>query len=40
MVTFDLGGSAGHSVTLRLVSHDDNYASDPSYTLYDDVVVR
>jgi hypothetical protein len=29
--------SAGHSYTLTLTSHDDNYASDPTYTLYDDV---
>ena len=30
---------AGHSYTLRLISHDDNYAGDPTYTLYDDVAV-
>ena len=29
--------TAGHSYTLTLTSHDDNYASDPTYTLYDDV---
>jgi hypothetical protein len=29
--------TAGHSYTLTLVSHDDNYATDPSYTLFDDV---
>ena len=29
--------TAGHSYTLTLVSHDDNYAGDPTYTLYDDV---
>ena len=29
---------AGHSVTLTLTSHDDNYAADPTYTLWDDVV--
>jgi Pro-kumamolisin, activation domain/Putative Ig domain len=28
---------AGHSYTLTLTSHDDNYAGDPTYTLYDDV---
>jgi len=28
---------AGHSHTLNLLSHDDNYASDPTYTLFDDV---
>ena len=31
--------TAGHSVTITLISHDDNYAADPTYTLYDDVVV-
>ena len=31
--------SAGHSYTLTLISHDDNYASDPTYTLYDDVTL-
>ena len=30
---------AGHSYTLTLVSHDDNYAGDPTYTLYDDVAL-
>jgi len=29
--------TAGHSVTLTLTSHDDNYAGDPTYTLFDDV---
>ncbi|WP_223279563.1 exo-alpha-sialidase [Streptomyces sp. SDr-06] len=33
------GLTAGHSYTLTLVSKDDNYAGDPTYTLYDDVVV-
>lgn len=28
---------AGHSYTLSLVSHDDNLAANPTYTLYDDV---
>src|SRR5437899_5558598 len=27
----------GHSYTLTLLSHDDNYAGDPTYTLFDDV---
>jgi hypothetical protein len=27
----------GHSYTLTLLSHDDNYATDPTYTLFDDV---
>ncbi len=31
--------TAGHSYTLKLVSHDDNYPGDPTYTLYDDVTV-
>jgi len=30
---------AGHSYTLSLVSHDDNYSADPSFTLYDDVAT-
>ena len=29
--------TAGHSYTLTLTSHDDNFAGDPTYTLYDDV---
>ena len=29
--------TAGHSYTLTLTSHDDNYSSDPTYTLFDDV---
>jgi len=32
--------TAGHSYTLTLTSHDDNYAGDPTYTLFDDVAVR
>ncbi|OLE23662.1 MAG: hypothetical protein AUG49_15400 [Catenulispora sp. 13_1_20CM_3_70_7] len=31
--------TAGHSYTLTLVSHDDDYSGDPTYTLYDDVTV-
>ena len=31
--------TGGHSVTLTLANHDDNYASDPTYTLYDDVAI-
>ncbi|MER7468223.1 hypothetical protein [Streptomyces sp. NPDC097981] len=27
----------GHNYTLRLISHDDNYPGDPTFTLYDDV---
>ncbi len=29
--------TAGHSYTLTLANHDDNYAGDPTYTLFDDV---
>ena len=29
--------TAGHSYTLTLTSHDDDYSGDPTYTLYDDV---
>jgi hypothetical protein len=38
-VKVSTGVTAGHSVTITLLSHDDNYPADPSYTLYDDVVV-
>jgi serine protease len=31
--------TAGHSYTLTLTSHDDNYPGDPTYTRYDDVTV-
>ena len=31
--------TAGHSYTITLTSHDDNYAADPTYTLYDDVAL-
>jgi serine protease len=29
----------GHSYTLTLIDHDDNYPGDPTYTLYDDVAI-
>src|SRR5581483_10294093 len=32
--------TAGHSYTLTLISHDDNYPGDATYTLYDDVAVN
>jgi hypothetical protein len=32
--------TAGHSYTLSLVSHDDNYVGDATYTLFDDVVTQ
>ena len=37
----NLAGSvtAGHSYTLTLTSHDDNYSGDATYTLYDDVTL-
>jgi hypothetical protein len=31
--------TAGHSYTLTMTSHDDNYASDPTYTVFDDVAL-
>ena len=31
---------AGHSYTLTLIDHDDNYPGDPTYTLYDDVTLQ
>jgi hypothetical protein len=31
--------TAGHSYTLTLTSHDDNYAGDPTFTKYDDVAL-
>ncbi|HEY3605853.1 MAG TPA: putative Ig domain-containing protein, partial [Pseudonocardiaceae bacterium] len=30
----------GHSYTLTLTSHDDDYPGDPTYTLYDDVTIH
>ena len=38
-VSASVAAQAGHSVTLALTSHDDNYAADPTYTLYDTVSV-
>src|SRR5204863_153614 len=32
--------TASHSYTLTLIDHDDNYASDPTYTLYDDITLQ
>jgi hypothetical protein len=34
------GLTAGHSYTLTLIDHDDNWSTDPTYTLYDDVAVQ
>jgi hypothetical protein len=36
-VTANVTGS--HSYTLTLISHDDNYPGDPTYTLFDDVTL-
>ncbi|TMA25835.1 MAG: hypothetical protein E6J78_16170 [Deltaproteobacteria bacterium] len=37
--TTSIAASAGgHSFTLKLANHDDNYPGDPTYTWYDDVV--
>ena len=30
---------AGHTYTLTLLSHDDNFGADPSFTLFDDVAI-
>jgi hypothetical protein len=32
--------TAGHSYTLTLTNHDDNYPADPTYTLFDDVTLQ
>ncbi len=31
--------TAGHNYTIKLANHDDNYAGDVTYTLYDDVTL-
>ena len=38
-VTYDLTALAGQTVVLSLNNHDDSYAGDATYTLYDDVVI-
>ena len=38
-VSASVSGIVGHSVTLTLTSHDDDYPADPTYTLYDDVAL-
>jgi len=38
-VSANVASSAGHSVTLTLTNHDDNYAGDATYTYFDDVAV-
>ena len=32
--------TAGHSYTLALTNHDDNYSGDPTYTVVDDVTLN
>ncbi len=32
--------TGGHSYTLTLINHDDNYPGDPTATLFDDVSVQ
>jgi hypothetical protein len=32
--------TAGHGYTLKLVSHDDNYTGDETYTYYDDIALQ
>ena len=32
--------TAGHTYTLTLTSHDDNYSGDPTFTKYDDVALN
>lgn len=38
-VTANLSAMVGHTVTVTLTNHDDNNASDPAYTLFDDVAL-
>src|SRR5205085_3427113 len=38
-VSWNASASAGHSVTLTVSNHDDNYAGDATYTYVDDVTV-
>jgi hypothetical protein len=39
-VTRNIGSMAGHSATLTLINHDDNYPGDATSTLYDDVQIQ
>jgi hypothetical protein len=32
--------ASGHSYTLTLISHDDNYVGDATYTVFDDVATQ
>jgi hypothetical protein len=36
----DVSGMVGHTVLLTLLSHDDNFSSDPTFVLYDDVKLE
>jgi subtilase family serine protease len=38
-VNTNVASNAGHSVTLTLTNHDDNYAGDATFTYFDDVTV-
>jgi len=38
-VNTNVASNAGHSMTLTLANHDDNYAGDPTFTYFDDVSV-
>jgi len=38
-VNTNVASNAGHSVTLTLANHDDNFAGDPTFTYFDDVSV-
>jgi hypothetical protein len=39
-LTWDVSAQVGHGLTLKLISHDNAVAATPTYTLYDDVIVR
>jgi hypothetical protein len=39
-VSFDLSEHAGHRITLSLHTHDDGWAGDGTYALFDEVVVQ
>jgi len=38
-VSYNLAPNAGHGVTLTLLDHDDGFAGDPTFTLFDDVSI-
>jgi hypothetical protein len=38
-VSYDTSSLAGQTVVIRLNTHDDGYAGDPTYALFDDVAV-